>query len=218
MALSLALFGSTGTPTRPRPPPPGSQEPRPQPGPRRGDDPAGLRTHVLPLDCADHALRVLAGEAEGEQPISVSISPVKRLPASSSSSKTRPTTPSPPSPVTNSKPPAAPSEPARPGSKAAAGHREGGVVAAHAHSAPGCAGKRPGRATHAAPSRHADSFDPERPANAPHSGPTTRHLGRGPTPNWSTDPYEVAIRGSTHLRPLSAKAPTTRAHSGRSIC
>jgi threonine dehydrogenase-like Zn-dependent dehydrogenase len=34
-----------------------------------------LRTHVLPLDRAADAIRILAGEVEGEHPIYVSISP-----------------------------------------------------------------------------------------------------------------------------------------------
>jgi threonine dehydrogenase-like Zn-dependent dehydrogenase len=36
---------------------------------------APLRTHVLPLDRADEAIRILAGEIEHEHPIYVSVSP-----------------------------------------------------------------------------------------------------------------------------------------------
>ena len=34
-----------------------------------------LRTHTFPLDQAEHAVRVLAGEVPGEQPINVVIAP-----------------------------------------------------------------------------------------------------------------------------------------------
>lgn len=42
---------------------------------RHSDQLAALRTHVLPLDRAGDALRILAGEVEGEHPIYVSVSP-----------------------------------------------------------------------------------------------------------------------------------------------